>query len=97
MKALRFSRFGPPSVLAIEEVPRPKSGPGEALIQVQAAAINPSGVKNVSGLFKGTTLPRPGGSGFPPPASWAESSSTPRWGGCLTSRLRLHRSKPETI
>ena len=51
MKALRFYRFGPPSVLAIEEVPRPEPGDGEALIQVKAAAINPSDVKNVSGFF----------------------------------------------
>jgi NADPH:quinone reductase-like Zn-dependent oxidoreductase len=41
MKALCFSKFGPPSVLAIEEVRRPEPGDGEALIQVKAAAINP--------------------------------------------------------
>jgi NADPH:quinone reductase-like Zn-dependent oxidoreductase len=55
MKTLRFSKFGPPSVLAIEEVLRPEPGDGEALIQVKAAAINPSDVKNVSGHFPGTT------------------------------------------
>jgi len=38
MKALRFNKFGPPSVLAIEEVPRPEPGDGEALVQVKAAA-----------------------------------------------------------
>jgi NADPH:quinone reductase len=51
MKALRFSKFGPPSVLAIEEIPRPNPRDGEALIQVKAAAINPSDVKNVSGQY----------------------------------------------
>jgi len=64
MKALRFSKFGAPSVLAIEEVPRPNPRDGEALIQVKAAAINPSDVKNVSGLFPGTTLPRTPGRDF---------------------------------
>ncbi len=64
MKALRFSKFGPPSVLTIEEIPRPKLGDGEALIQVKAAAINPSDIKNVSGFFQGTTLPRTPGRDF---------------------------------
>jgi len=64
MKALRFSKFGPPSVLTIEEVPRPEPGDGEALIQVKAAAINPSDIKNVSGFFQGTTLPRTPGRDF---------------------------------
>jgi NADPH:quinone reductase-like Zn-dependent oxidoreductase len=64
MKALRFSKFGPPSVLAIEDVPRPDPRDGEALIQVKAAGINPSDVKNVSGHFSGTTLPRTPGRDF---------------------------------
>ena len=64
MKALRFSEFGPPSVLRIEEVPMPEPGPGESLVQVEAAAINPSDWKNVGGLFKDTTLPRTPGRDF---------------------------------
>jgi len=64
MKALRFSKFGPPSVLAIEEIPKPEAGHGGALIQVKAAAINPSDLKNVSGFFPGTTLPRTPGRDF---------------------------------
>ena len=46
MKALRFTEFGPPSVLRIEEVPIPEPGEGEALVQVKAAAINPSVMSN---------------------------------------------------
>ena len=42
MKALRFSKFGLPSVLRIEEIPRPEPREGEALVKVKAAAINPS-------------------------------------------------------
>jgi NADPH:quinone reductase len=58
MKALRFAEFGPPSVLRIQEVGIPEPGEGEALVQVKAAAINPSDIGNVAGRFKTTTLPR---------------------------------------
>lgn len=64
MKALRFSEFGPPSVLRIEEMPVPIPGEGESLVQVKAAAINPSDIGNVSGRFKNTTLPRTPGRDF---------------------------------
>lgn len=64
MKALRFHAFGPPTVLAIEEIARPEPGPGEALVQVNAAGINPSDVGNVMGRFHATTLPRVPGRDF---------------------------------
>lgn len=64
MKALRFHTFGPPTVLAIEEVPDPVPGPGELLVRVKAAGINPADLKNVSGHFKATTLPRIPGRDF---------------------------------
>ncbi len=58
MRSLRFSEFGPPSVLRIEEVAIPEPGVGEALVQVKAAAIKPSDIGDVAGRFKSTTLPR---------------------------------------
>jgi NADPH2:quinone reductase len=58
MKALRFHTFGPPSVLAIEEVPTPEPGPGEVLVRVRAAGLNPADLKNIGGHFHSTTLPR---------------------------------------
>jgi NADPH:quinone reductase-like Zn-dependent oxidoreductase len=64
MKALRFTEFGPPSVLRIEEVAIPEPSDGEALVHIKAAAINPSDTKNVSGHFKNTTLPRTPGRDF---------------------------------
>src|ERR1700750_3247179 len=64
MKALRFSKFGLPSVLGIEEILRPEPRAGEALVKVKAAAIDHSDVKNVEGRFSGTTLPRTPGRDF---------------------------------
>jgi NADPH2:quinone reductase len=64
MKSLRFTEFGPPSVLRIEEVAIPEPGVGEALVQVRAAAINPSDIGDVAGRFKRTTLPRTPGRDF---------------------------------
>ena len=64
MKALRFREFGLPSVLRIEDIPRPEPRDGEALVKVKAAAINPSDVKNVAGRFSATTLPRTPGRDF---------------------------------
>lgn len=57
MRAVRFSTYGPPSVLSVMEVPKPVPQPGEVLVEVAASAINPSDVKFVSGVFT-PTLPR---------------------------------------
>ena len=56
MKALRFAEF--------EEVAIPEPGEGEALVRVQAAAINPSDIADVLGRFEKTTLPRTPGRDF---------------------------------
>ncbi len=41
MKAVRIHAYGGPEVLKYEEAPRPKPGPGEFLIRVYAAGVNP--------------------------------------------------------
>ena len=41
MKAIRVHRQGGPEVLTYEEVPRPVPGPGDVLIRVHAAGVNP--------------------------------------------------------
>jgi NADPH:quinone reductase-like Zn-dependent oxidoreductase len=40
-KAVRFDRYGDIDVLEVRDVPRPAPGPGEVLVEVKAAAINP--------------------------------------------------------
>jgi NADPH2:quinone reductase len=41
VKAIRVHRAGDPEVLGIEDVPEPVPGPGEVLIRVRAAGVNP--------------------------------------------------------
>jgi NADPH:quinone reductase-like Zn-dependent oxidoreductase len=41
MKAIQFHEAGGPEVLQYDEVPVPEIGPGEVLVRVHAAGINP--------------------------------------------------------
>lgn len=41
MKAIQVYQFGGPEVLVVHEVPTPKPGPGEVLVRVRAAGVNP--------------------------------------------------------
>ena len=41
MKAIRVHEYGGPSVLKLEEIPDPKPGPGEVVVRVKAAGVNP--------------------------------------------------------
>ena len=64
MRALKFHQTGSLDDLRFEEVSLPTLGPGEVLIQVKAAAINPSDIKNVQGKMHETTVPRIPGARF---------------------------------
>jgi len=44
LKAVEYDRYGPASVLAVRDVPRPSPGRGEILVRVRAAALNPKDV-----------------------------------------------------
>ena len=41
MKAIRVHEFGGPEVLKLEEVPDPQPGPGQVVVRVHAAGVNP--------------------------------------------------------
>jgi NADPH:quinone reductase len=79
VKALRFSKYGAPSVLSIEEFDTPRLRSGESLVQIHAAAINPSDVKNVAGVFK-TPLPRTPGRDYAGTVVEGEGKGREVWG-----------------
>ncbi|GGY09700.1 NADP-dependent oxidoreductase [Streptomyces djakartensis] len=54
MKAISYSRYGGPEVLAFGEVRDPKVGPDAVLVKVRAAAVNPVDWKAREGYLEGT-------------------------------------------
>jgi NADPH2:quinone reductase len=53
MKAIRVHEFGGPEVMRLEEVPDPKPGAGEVVVQIHAAGVNP-----VDAYIRTGTYPR---------------------------------------
>ncbi|MEV1049040.1 NADP-dependent oxidoreductase [Streptomyces sp. NPDC049916] len=51
MKAVVITSFGEPSVLRVAEAPRPVPGPGQVLVRVHAAGVNPAEIQARSGAF----------------------------------------------
>lgn len=49
MRAARIHRYGPPEVLSIDDVPQPRPGPLDVLVEVHAASVNPVDWKIRSG------------------------------------------------
>jgi NADPH:quinone reductase len=64
MRALKFYQTGSLDDLRVEEVTVPIPAEGEVLVEVKAAAINPSDIKNVQGKMHETTVPRIPGRDF---------------------------------
>src|SRR5258707_15638694 len=64
MQAIIYRRYGPPDVLEYEELDRPIPAPGEGLIQVRAASVNPydwhflRGTPSFIRLFTGLRRPK---------------------------------------
>lgn len=53
MRAMTYERFGGNEVLGLTEQPLPKVGPGEVLVQVRSAAVNPVDWKIMTGGLDG--------------------------------------------
>jgi NADPH:quinone reductase-like Zn-dependent oxidoreductase len=58
VKAIQIKAFGDVGGLDVVELPDPVAAPDLAVVRVEAAAVNPSDVKNVQGAMRQTTLPR---------------------------------------
>lgn len=52
MRALVLTRYGGPEAMELREVPQPEPGPGEVLIRVHAAGLNPVDYKIREGALK---------------------------------------------
>ncbi|WP_410589526.1 NADP-dependent oxidoreductase [Amycolatopsis sp. lyj-23] len=50
-RAIRFDEYGDVEVLRVEDVPRPVPGPGQVLVEVRAAGINPGEASIRKGLL----------------------------------------------
>ena len=51
MKAIRVHEFGPPEVMKLEDVPDPTPGPGQVVVRVHAAGVNPVETYIRSGVY----------------------------------------------
>jgi len=57
MKAIRVHKFGGPEVLQLDDVPDPKPGPGQVVVRIRAAGVNPVDTYIRSGNY--AMLPTP--------------------------------------
>lgn len=67
MKAALYDRYGPASILRVEDVERPAPGPGEVRVKVQVSGVNPTDYKSRSGAtprpIDGFQIPHQDGAG----------------------------------
>ncbi|MGB9965618.1 NADPH:quinone reductase [Halobacterium hubeiense] len=57
MRAVRLQEHGGPDVLGVEDVERPAPGPGELLVEVAAAGVNPVDTYYREGTYTPVSLP----------------------------------------
>lgn len=51
MRTIRVHRFGGPEVMQLEEIPDPRPGPGQVLVRIRAAGVNPVDTYIRSGTY----------------------------------------------
>src|SRR5512135_2743719 len=51
MKAIRVREFGPPEVMTIAETEDPIPGPGQVVVKIEAAGVNPTDAYSRSGTY----------------------------------------------
>ena len=51
MKAIRVHEYGGPAVMKLEDVPDPVAGPGQVVVRVRAAGVNPVDAYMHSGTY----------------------------------------------
>jgi NADPH2:quinone reductase len=62
MRAARFSDYGDPEVVSVDEIPVPEPGPGQVLLKVEAASMNHLDLWIRRGMPIDTPMPHIGGS-----------------------------------
>jgi NADPH:quinone reductase-like Zn-dependent oxidoreductase len=97
MDAVVIEASGPPAQsLVIRSEPVPEPGPGEVLVQVHAAAVNPLDIVNAAGLL-GTPLPMiPGGDFAGIVVSDGEHTGHEVWGTGPALGMALDGQRPGT-
>jgi hypothetical protein len=97
MDAVVIQASGPPAQsLALRSVPVPEPGPGEVLVEVHAAAVNPLDVVNAAGLL-GTPLPMiPGGDYAGIVVSDGDHAGQQVWGSGPALGMALGAKRPGT-
>lgn len=58
MRAIQITQFGDPGDVHARDIATPRPAPGEVLVKIEAAGVNPSDAVNIRGGFPKTTLPR---------------------------------------
>ena len=89
MRAMTYDGYGDTSVLRLTDRPLPKVGPGEVLVRVRSAAVNPVDWKLMAGgldALMDTIFPAI------PAGTWRASSS--RWASTPRSSRSVTRSSP---
>ena len=81
MKAITYAEYGDPDTLQLTDLPDPKVGPGEVLIRVRSASVNPVDWKVMKGYLDGLMVVS-----FPAIPGWdvagvveAVGLDTPEW------------------